>query len=87
MSEISELKKKIDKNAEISRASHFQTKGRLSKLEKDCSNLIDKITKLNENESDIEELKEEMNNLKRGLKNLWNDFKEFQFKYESKKAS
>ena len=68
MSEINELKKQIDSNTEIIRASHFQTKGRLSKLEK-------RIAELEGGQFNIEELKKEIKNLKRKLKNLWGNFK------------
>ena len=82
MAEINKLKKEIDKNAEISRASHFQTKGRLSKLEKEYSILVDKITGIEEEKLDIKEIKEEIDNVKRGLANLWSSFKEFRSNYD-----
>jgi len=82
--EVNKLKNAVKKNTDISRASHFQLKGRISKLEKDMLSLSDRVAKLGGGQGDLEDLKENVNNLKRGLKNLWNAFKEL--KYECDKV-
>ena len=59
--EISELKKKIDKNTEIGRAAHFQSKGRLTELEKGYSVLKDEIKVLQQERADDRRVKRKSN--------------------------
>ena len=76
---IRDLHKKMADMKKISRASHFQSKGRISKLEVQLReitvSLEDKIKEPQRKMGDIEELKERMENVERGLKNLWTAFR------------
>ena len=66
----------MNKQEEIGRKSHFQSKGRISVLEKKYLFLEAKITELQGETADIDELKEQIGKLERGLQNLWRDFKD-----------
>ena len=76
MSKVNKSAQRMNKQEEIGRKSHFQSKGRISDLEKKYLFLEAKITELQGETADIDELKEQMGNLKRGLQNLWRDFKD-----------
>ena len=72
---IRDLHKKMADMKKISQASHFQSKGRISKLEVQLGFLEDKIKEPQRKMGDVEELKERMEKAERGLKNLWTAFR------------
>ena len=86
MSEIEEIKKnirnlhkKMANMEKIGRFSHLQSKGSISKWEvqlRDIAvSLEDKIKEPQRKMGDIEELKERMEKVERGLQNLWTAFR------------
>ena len=68
---IEELKDKIDEATKISRHSHWQCVGRLNKLEKQMSDF--KIDEQKFLSADLDELRENIGDLQRGLRNLWDE--------------
>ena len=78
MSEIGKLKQEIDKQREISKSSHLQSKTRILSLERKCSSVEGRVDELQGQKADLEELMERVDNIERGLKNLWSAFKEAQ---------
>lgn len=78
MSEVDKLRQAIGGQKEVNQGFHFQSKDRISNLEKKYSSLGNRITELQGAKADVEELKERIDNLERGLKNLWSAFKDIQ---------
>ena len=72
---IKKLEIKCEKSSEISRASHFQNKGEFTELKTRILKIEEKIANSYNENPDIEEIKESISNLNRGLKNLWSELK------------